>query len=159
MKHGGGSMMVWGCLTPDGPGRLCGVEGNMDAIQYCKILKKGLLGTLTDHGDRQSVVIFQQDKDPKHKSHLAMTWFAEHNIRVLPWIPNSPDMNIIEHVWKHLNNRVHARKRLPSNTEELWAALKEEWEAIDGDFIRRLYESMPHHVAALRKAKGSYVKY
>ncbi|TFK79206.1 hypothetical protein K466DRAFT_505950 [Polyporus arcularius HHB13444] len=90
-----------------------------------------------------------------------MTWFVEHNIRVLPWIPNPPDMNIIEHVWKHLDNRVHTMRHLPSNTntEELWAALKEEWEAIDGDFIRHLYESMPRRVAAMRKAKGSYVKY
>ncbi|TFK78467.1 hypothetical protein K466DRAFT_507255 [Polyporus arcularius HHB13444] len=68
-------------------------------------------------------------------------------------------MNIIEHVWKHLDNRVHTRKHLPSNTEELWAALKEEWKAIDGDFICRLYESMPRRVAAMWKAKGFYVKY
>ena len=49
VKHGGGSLMVWGCITPWGVGRLHRIKGNMDSKQYCSILEQSLLGTLHDY--------------------------------------------------------------------------------------------------------------
>ena len=45
-KHGGGKVMVWGCITSRGFGRLHRVKGNMDQFQYVEILEQSLLGTL-----------------------------------------------------------------------------------------------------------------
>ncbi|KAJ7114775.1 hypothetical protein C8R44DRAFT_582061, partial [Mycena epipterygia] len=66
VKHGGGSIMVWGCLTEHGPGRLH--RGRMNAIQYCQILQEALLGTLSDYSLAPESIVFQQDGDPKHTS-------------------------------------------------------------------------------------------
>ena len=66
VKHGGGSLMVWGCITPQGPGRLHRIEGRMNAVQYCEILTESFLGTLADQRLSPDNVIFQQDNDPKH---------------------------------------------------------------------------------------------
>ncbi|KAL1942278.1 hypothetical protein VTO73DRAFT_6342 [Trametes versicolor] len=159
VKHGGGSLQVWGCLTWDGPGRLHRVEGHMNAVQYCDILDSSFLGSLSDHSYTISDIIFQQDLDPKHTSRRARTWFADHNITMLPWAPSSPDMNIIEHAWYQLDRQVRARNPLPTNLDQLWAALQEEWERLDIEFIHKLYESMPRRVAALKEAKGHYTKY
>ena len=68
-------------------------------------------------------------------------------------------MNIIEHVWEYLDKRVHTRSPLPTNRDQMWIALQEEWANIDEDYIEKLYESMPDCVAALLKAKGSWTKY
>ena len=68
-------------------------------------------------------------------------------------------MNIIEHAWDLVDRRLHARSTLPSNLEELWIALKEEWEKLDLESIMNLYSSMPCRVEALKCAKGSYTKY
>ncbi len=38
LKHGGGGVMVWGCMMRLGFGRLILVEGTMNAVQYCRIL-------------------------------------------------------------------------------------------------------------------------
>jgi transposase len=43
--------------------------------------------------------IFQQDNDPKHTSKLAKRFFEEKNIELLPWAPQSPDLNPIENLW------------------------------------------------------------
>ena len=68
---------------------------------------------------------------------------------------------IIEHMWEYLDKRVRTRSPLPTNQDQMWTALQEEWANIDEDYIEKLYESMPNRVpvAALLKAKGSWTKY
>ncbi len=40
VKHGGGSVMVWGCISAAGTGELQFIEGTMNANMYCNILKQ-----------------------------------------------------------------------------------------------------------------------
>jgi len=159
VKHGGGSLMVWGCITWNGTGRLHRIQGIMKADQFCRILDESLLGTIFDHDMDCSSVIFQQDNDPKHTSKLGKAWLRDHQIRTLPWPPSSPDMNIIEHVWDYVDHQVRHRKVFPRNLDELWTALQEEWANVDLQYIRRLYKSIPRRVAALHRVKGGYTKY
>ncbi|KAF8228933.1 transposable element Tcb1 transposase, partial [Tricholoma matsutake] len=70
----------------------------------------------------------------------------------LDWAPSSPNMNIIEHVWDYLDRRVHTWSPLPMIQDQMWTVLQEEWANIKEDYIEKLYESMPNHVAALLKA-------
>ncbi len=46
VKHGGGSIMVWGCMTTAGTGELWFIEGNMDSNMYCDILKQKMMPSL-----------------------------------------------------------------------------------------------------------------
>ncbi|KAG8716700.1 hypothetical protein FRC09_015339, partial [Ceratobasidium sp. 395] len=154
IKHGGGSVMVWGCITWKGVGRLHRIDGIMNAVKYTEILKEELLGTLKDQRLRAHDVTFQRDNDPKHTSRLASGWLESKGIQVLPWPSNSLDMNIIEHVWSHLDRKVRKRSTRPSNEDELWDALKEEWECIDPLVIKNLYYSMARRVAELDAKRG-----
>ncbi|XP_055381358.1 protein mesh-like [Condylostylus longicornis] len=42
VKHGGGRVCVWGCISSAGTGNLKFIEGNMDATMYLNILKENL---------------------------------------------------------------------------------------------------------------------
>lgn len=159
MKHGGGSIMVWGCITSRGYGRLHRIEGNMKADQYVSILQESLLGTLRDHSLSPSDIIFQHDNDPKHTAKLTSRWLASQDFSVMPWPAGSPDMNAAEHVWNRLKNRVGAVRPCPHNLDELWEVVQREWQKLDNEFLESLYESMPRRVHALKDAKGSYTKY
>jgi len=46
IKYGGGSLMVWGCMTTQGVGYSCRIDGRMDAELYTSILDDELLQTL-----------------------------------------------------------------------------------------------------------------
>lgn len=54
---------------------------------------------------------------------------------------------------------VHTWDPLPTNLDNLWAALLEEWEKIDQDYIDRLYKSLPNRVCDVLKAKGGSTHY
>ena len=46
VKHGGGSIMIWGCMTAFGPGYMCQIMGAMDKEVYISILEDCLLPTI-----------------------------------------------------------------------------------------------------------------
>jgi len=151
--------MLWGCVTYLGVGRLFRIDGIMTAAKYISILKRSYLGTLRDYGLEEWEVIFQQDNDPKHKARVTRNWFDESGVSVLDWPAQSPDMNIIEHVWNILKSRISMRPRRPRNLGELWEVAQEEWYSITPEQIQHLYHSIPRRLEALRKAKGWYTKY
>ncbi len=52
VKHGGGSVMVWGCMSAASTGELQFIEGTMDANMYCDILKQSIVPSLGRLGRR-----------------------------------------------------------------------------------------------------------
>jgi len=90
---------------------------------------------------------------------LAKTHFERRGLTVLPWPPNSPDLNIIEHCWNELKRRIYRRSRHPTTLGALVDAAKGEWVDVEQDFVETLYESMPRRMAAVIKAKGGNTKY
>lgn len=159
VKHGGGSLMVWGCIGWNGVGVLSEVEGRMDAEQYVTILEQGLLESIEESGIPEGDVIFQQDNDPKHTSRRAQTWFQEQGIKLLDWPAQSPDISPIEHTWGHLKKCLSGYERAPKGVHELWERLVVEWGKFSPEQCQKWIESMPRRFAAVIKAKGGHTKY
>lgn len=155
VKHGGGSVMVWGCFSYDGVGPLVRVVGIMNAIQYGEILTTHMIPFATQNmpGDW----LFQQDNDPKHKSRHVTSLIATQSVRILDWPSQSPDLNPIEHLWGELERRVRTRNF--SNKDLLFSNLQREWRDIPLHTMRRLVESMPARCEAVIKAFGYATKY
>jgi hypothetical protein len=159
LKFGGGSLMMWGCMTAQGVGYACRIDGRMDAALYVNILEDELLQTLEYYRLDRDKIIFQQDNDSKHTSTAARKWFDDHEIEVLEWPAQSPDLNPIEHLWETLKRRLSNYEVEPAGIHELWDRVQTEWEKIPVQVCIDLIESMPRRVAAVLKAKGGYTKY
>ncbi len=159
LKHGGGSLMFWGCFGWEGTGHSCRIDGKMDADLYVEIIEDELRNSLYHWDFTVDDVIFQQDNDPKHTSKKAKRCFKENRIQVMEWPAQSPDLNPIEHLWGILKRKLATYKNPPTSMLELWTRVQTEWEAISEEECRKLVESMPNRIAAVLKAKGGYTKY
>ena len=65
VKYGSGNVMIWGCMSTAGIGKLHFIERNMNSYMYCEILLQSMIPSLQKLGHR---AVFQHDDDPKHTS-------------------------------------------------------------------------------------------
>ena len=94
VKHGGGSVMVWGCMSAAGTGVLQFIEGTMNANMYCDILRQSMTPSLQKLGCR---AVFQHDNDPKHTSKTTTAQLKKLKVKVMDWPSVSPYLNPTEH--------------------------------------------------------------
>ncbi|KAG2462686.1 TCB1 transposase, partial [Polypterus senegalus] len=156
VKNGGGSIILWGCFSAAGTGRLVRIKGKMTAAMYRDILDENLLQSALDLrlGRR---FIFQQDNDPKHTDRILKKWLQDNSVNLLEWLSQSPDLNPVEHLWRHLKVAVH--QRFPSNLMELERCCKEEWAKLAKDRCAKLVASYSKRLEAVIAAKGASTKY
>ncbi len=121
VKHGGGSVMVWGCISAAGTGELQLIEGTMNANMYCEILKQSMIPSLRRLGRR---AVFQHDDDLKHTSKTTTAWLTKLRVKVMDWPSMSPDLNPIEYLWGILKRKLEERK--VSNIHQLHDVVMEE---------------------------------
>ena len=130
VKFGGGNIMVWGCMGWEGVRILSEIEGIMNKHQYVDILSHGVPESRQKLGLTGDNFYFKQDNDPKHTSTHAFNWFEDQNINLPDWMAQSPDLNLIEHLWNHLKKQLKKYDTHPKGVHELWTRAAEEWDNI-----------------------------
>ena len=77
VKHGGGSIMIWGCMTVHGPGFMCKLDGMMVKETYKSILEDELMATIKYYEIDLGQVIFQHDNDLKYTAIIIYEWLNQ----------------------------------------------------------------------------------
>ena len=155
IKHGGASIMIWGCFSYYGVGPIYRIPGIMDQLEYIRILEEVMLPYAEEEMPLRWT--FQQDNDPKHTSKRAKAWFQINRIQLMEWPAQSPDLNPIENLWADLKSAVHEAK--PRNKEELWNTVQLTWAAIPVERCQKLVDSMHHRCEAVIRNRGFATKY
>jgi transposase len=159
VKHGGGRIMIWGCMTFQGPGYCCKIDSNLDQHLYKNILEDDLLKSIKFYHLDPSKVIFQHDNDPKHTAKSVKDWLKTQKFEVMIWPAQSPDLNPIEHLWFHVKKTLNQFENPAKGMNELWERIEKIWNEISPDICSNLIESMPNRIQAVLKAKGKWTKY
>ena len=88
--------------------------------------------------------IFQHDNDPKHTAKKVNDYLQrkenQGQLQLMEWPPQSPDLNIIEAVWDHLDRK--KLEKQPTTAEVLWDVLRDAWNNIPSNFLHKLQDSI-----------------
>ena len=140
VKHGGGSIMLWGCFAAGGTGALHKIDGIMREENWSNISR---YQSELKFGHKW---VFQMNKDPKHTSKVVAKWPKDNKVKVLEWPSQSPDLNSIEHLWAELKK--HMRARRPTNLSQLHQLCQEEWAKIHPTYCGKLVEGYPKRLTS-----------
>jgi transposase len=154
VQGGGGTMLLWGCLTYWGPGDLSWIHGTMDSETYVDVLKEYYHPTVKYYGMDHKTTMLQQDNASSHTSAMTKRFLEKAKIAILDWPVRSPDLNIIEHVWAYIKRRLDEYDTPSESKKELWERVQKIWVELPEDFIHRLYESLPDRMKAVYKSRG-----
>jgi hypothetical protein len=152
------SVMFWGCISHHGVGTLTPVDGNINTEKYISILDENLWPVVAQHFANRPW-IFQEDNAPCHVSARANGWKTDNDINTLPWPAQSPDLNIIENVWRTLKIRVQRRISEIKNADDLKRVVHEIWTALSLHYIQSLYASIPQRIRSVIRTRGQITKY
>ncbi|CAK9813094.1 Transposable element Tcb2 transposase [Anthophora quadrimaculata] len=156
VKHGGGNVIIWGCILTTGVGELIFIDGIMDKNKYLDILKTNLIKSASNLGIRDTFK-FYQDNDHKHKSRIVQEYLLYKCPKVLHPPPQSPDLNPIENLWDQLDRNI---RTTPIKTiTELMERLLEEWRRIPHEYLKKIICNMPKRLYEVIKQKGQPAKY
>ncbi len=121
------SVMIWAVMSSAGVGPLCFLKSTVNSAIYRDILEHFMLSSADKlYGDAD--FIFQQDLAPAHTAKGTKSWFNDHDITVLDWPANSPELNPMENLWGIVKKKI--RDTRPNNADDLKAAIKATWASL-----------------------------
>ncbi len=108
-----------------------------------------------------------QDNASIYTAGVIRQQFADNNVQVIDWPPYSPDLNPIEHLWRHIKEKRYKLEAKRGKSKAIGMALLDElhkdleraWHMVDNGTLDNLVGSMGRRVAAVIAAGGWHTKY
>jgi transposase len=159
VPYGGGSVMVWGCISHDCKLDLVTIQGNLTGDQYIRDVLQPVVVPHFDNHPLATRPVYMDDNARPHRSRAVTAYLQSEAVTSVPWPAMSLDLNPIEHIWDMLGRRIQAREPPVQNIRQLEAALHREWQQLSQQDIRRLTGGMRRRVEAVIQARGDYTRY
>ncbi len=83
---------------------------------------------------------------------ITTTWLHSRRVRVLNWPACSPDLSLIENIWRIIKRKIHQRR--PQTLQQLETDIRQEWDQIQTSKLQKHITSMPRHLQTVLKRRG-----
>ena len=154
-KFRGGSIMAWGGIMMNWKIKLILVRGKITVNRYeSYILQPIFLPFAREYGTE---FLYMHNIAKSYTATTILEWFEDHNIPLLGWPAQSPDLNQI--LWGNLQNRILEDIENIETQDQLFAHLPHHWQRINQNEIRNLISSLPKRCRAIFNAKNGNTNY
>ena len=82
---------------------------------------------------------------------------VDNHMPLMPWPPQSPDLNPIENLWSILDRKLMDRR--VNSKQQLFQALDTCWRDLPATFLNDLVDSMPSRIDLVIQTRGGQTKY
>lgn len=157
--HDRRSVTVWAMIDHTGVLSYDISELTMNSDRYCNVLKQHVIPFLRRNENQSR--FYQQDGAPPHYSiasrrildeNLTGRWIGRRG--PVEWPPRSPDLTVCDFfLWGALRDRVYAR--LPRNTRELTACIREEITSFTSNACMKAYDSFVRRCSLCIQQEGA----
>jgi len=160
MNRGYGCVSIWGGIIDGRRLPLVRIDGRLSGEVYIRnILMQHVQPFIRSEQRRDNNVTLQHDNAPPHRAYITQNYLADNDIHVMPWPAVSPDMNCIENLWAVLSRALSKAKPQPTDADELFGLLSQEWDRIDEEMVLAHTRSMSRRINALFNVEGGHTKY
>lgn len=152
---GGSKRMFWGMVMPNGLIYLKLVNGILNTENYISLLKN--YGIKMMKLNMQPAFTFIQDNARPHVSKGSDEFLKSMKLNVLPWPAKSPDLNIMENIWKMISDIVYKDVQ-PANVKELEDLIYHAVDEINNqkrDTIENLFSSYVGRLTKVLVSQGN----
>lgn len=155
----GGGLMVWGMVFSTGTVFVKKLIGRQTSDTYKDlILYYAVPHILHELG---TDFLFQQDNCSIHVSQKMKEFFEEQNLSILQWPSKSPDLNIMESIWKMLSDFVY-NGPVFKNVEEIEQKIEQGLDHLNSncsDEISKFFSGYRKRLCEVLKSNGNLTKY
>ena len=130
--------LIWGGITFSGIRVLVPISGTLDSFGYMKILSDNLPTLI--RGVVGVSAVLQQDNAPVHTARAVRSFLQQNSVNTTIWPAQSPDLNIIENVWKMVKERIRKENAVIKTKQELWEVVQKHWLHLDSKIFKKNYK-------------------
>ena len=149
--------MTWAAISANGGLVIVWVNGKIDGETYCSLLENEFINNA--EVDLPAKFIFQHDNASPHSCKFTQEFLKKKKIDVLPWPPQSPDLNPIEDIWGIMSKEVYKNGRTYLTEESLWEAVQQSFCNLKESLFQKLYQSMTRRLIKILESGGRRIKY
>ena len=156
----GGGIMVWGMILPTGEIFVEKLVGRVNADVYIQMLKEKVVPHLNLKLGREKF-IFQQDNCRVHTAEKTKNYLKSAKIAFVEWPSMSPDLNVMENVWKMISDIVYNQKQYDS-ADFLWESVKKavaDLNITKKDILKKFFDNYGNRLLKVIDCNGKDIPY
>jgi len=146
--------MVWGMLMPNGLIAVKTLEGKQNAAKYIATIKSFCVPIM--NLNIRPKIYLVQDNCSIHVAKQCKEFFKTQHFQIIEWPSKSPDINLMENIWKMLSDIIYSSNQ-PKNKEELRKRLFQAVDQINSekrDISTNLYNTFRERLTKILVTKG-----